>query len=120
MFQGKIAAQGSPDDLTDIGIDLVNFATFKDETENPENGEKYVRQLSKLSISSSLNGSFGDGLDIDMDGAQFEASSKGSAKNLASNYFRAAANWPALVAILLSFVIVQFLASFSDFWVSVW
>lgn len=98
----------------------MNFTTFEVKTDNPESTEKYARQASTLSISSSLNGSLGDGHELELDDTQFEAMSGGSAKHLAANYFRAAGNWPDLVAILLSFVVVQFLASFSDFWVSVW
>lgn len=125
-MQGKIGAQGSPDDLADIGIDLVSFTTFDEKANHQRCAKQYARRESTLSIASSLNGSLIDGHaddandSNDANDAQFEAMSKGNATGLAVNYLRAVGNWPVLMAILLSFLFVQFLASFADYWVSVW
>lgn len=98
----------------------MSFTTFDEKADHQESAEKYARQASTLSIASSLNGSLDDGHENDASDAQFEAMSKGNATGLAVHYFGAVGNWPVLMAILLSFIFVQFLASFADYWVSVW
>lgn len=55
------------------------------------------------------------------EGVPMEASSKGTVKGSVSlNYFKAGAHWSILLILLLSFLLVQFLASAIDYFVSVW
>lgn len=55
------------------------------------------------------------------EGMALEASSKGKVKgSLTLNYFRAGDHWSVLLIVLFSFLLVQFLASVTDYWVSVW
>lgn len=62
-----------------------------------------------------------DGNNRKNEGMPLEASSKGAVKgSVTLNYFRARENWPILLILLFSFLFVQFLASATDFWVSVW
>lgn len=55
------------------------------------------------------------------EGIQMEVSSKGTVKGSVSwNYLRAGAHWSILFTLFMSFLLVQFLASGIDYWVSVW
>lgn len=50
-----------------------------------------------------------------------EESSKGKVKgSIAVQYFKAGAHWSVLLFVLFTFVFAQFLASATDYWVSVW
>lgn len=50
-----------------------------------------------------------------------ESTSKGKVKgNLWVNYLTAGAGWPALFVLVCSFLFVQILGSFTDYWVSIW
>lgn len=107
--------------MIDAGIDLVNFNAVEDKARSQDGSEKYERQPSIQSLASSVNESICDDDNVEAKGVQFESSSKGSVKgSLVLAYFKAGASWPVLFAIFASYVIVQFLASFADFWVSVW
>lgn len=80
------------------------------------------RQSSVHSLSSLGESVIGDDDDNDEIGAvQLEATSKGKVKgSVAMTYYRAGASWFLIFVLLLSFVVVQLLTSFSDIWVSVW
>lgn len=132
--QGKVEVQGAPSDLAKSGVDFAQFVET-DEPENEENPEKMSRQMSRKSSTRSASGSVAslnssaDGSVFDEDpeneerleGVQMEASSKGKVKgSIAANYFAAGAHWSILFLIGISFLIVQFLASAADYWVSVW
>lgn len=50
-----------------------------------------------------------------------EANSKGTIKgSILLHYFRAGANWFIVLILFLSFIFVQFLASFTDYFVAIW
>lgn len=54
-------------------------------------------------------------------GAQLEASSKGTVKgSISVNYFNAGAHWTMLLIMFSSFILAQLLASGTDYWVSTW
>lgn len=76
------------------------------------------------SLNSNADGSvFGEDAENEekLEGVQMEASSKGKVKgSIAANYFAAGAHWSILFVIGLLFLIVQFLASAADYWVSIW
>lgn len=56
-----------------------------------------------------------------LEGVQLEASSNGKIKGSnAVSYFKAGAQWPALLGLLFLFVATQILASAADIWVSIW
>lgn len=82
------------------------------------------RQSSTCSSSSSLDGSVHEDETEDENenaGVQLEESAKGKVTGSVSvNYYKAGANWFVLFILLTSFVIVQVMASFADFWVAVW
>lgn len=123
--------QGTPADLVNSGVDfaeLVGTNEKIDEEDKPERLERRMsRQHSAQSVASALNGSvngseFGDKEnEKETKGVEMEASSKDKVKgSIAANYFRAGANWFFLAVLGISFLVVQFLASASDFWVSIW
>lgn len=123
--------QGSPADLARSGVDFAELVGTHEKVneDNPEGIERQMsRQHSTRSVSSiSLNGS-ADGSDLDVDedkdeikGIEMEASSKGKVKgSVFANYFKSGAHWSILIVLGISFITVQFLASSSDYWVSVW
>lgn len=131
--QGKIAAQGTPADLSQSGIDFVSLTESESaeaidqagrRTSRSMSRQSSVRSMSANSINSNVDGSaFDDDNDDEdeLDGAQLEATSKGKVKgSIAMNYYKAGAHWSVLSVLFLSFVIVQALASGADYWVSVW
>lgn len=122
--------QGSPADLARSGVDFAELVGTHEKVneDNPEGIERQMsRQYSTRSVSSiSSNGST-DGTELDADedyelkGIEMEASSKGKVKgSVFANYFRAGAHWSILIVLVISFIMVQFLASSSDYWVSIW
>lgn len=129
-MQGRVVIQGTPAELYKSDDDFVELVGIKEMPEVKESAKVYSRQqsetLSSRSASSiSLNsakGSIKTNEIIEKDqGVQMEASSKGTVKgSILVNYFKAGAHWPILLILLLSFLVVQFLASATDYWVSVW
>lgn len=112
------------------GVDFAKLVGIEETAENEENPDKRPmsrRSSTRSASSNSLNGST-DGSDIDDDedgkkteGVELEASSKGKVKgSIAGNYFKAGAHWSILFVLAISFLIVQFLASAADYWVSIW
>lgn len=132
-FQGKIAAQGTPADLSQSGIDFVSL-TESDSVDAPDQSgrrssnsmsrQSSVRSMSANSINSTPDGSaFNEDIEDDdeHEGVQLEGTSKGKARgSVAMNYYRAGAHWSVLSVLFMSFLIVQALASGADYWVSVW
>lgn len=56
-----------------------------------------------------------------VDDVQMKANSKNAIKGwVLLHYFRAGANWSLALILLFLFLFVQFLASFSDYFVSIW
>lgn len=115
--------------MSKSGVDLVALAESEEPTENPEtpthkSGSTFFRHFSRqLSIQStaSILDELTSELTDDSTDAQPEESGKGrSGGAQAGSYFRAGASWPTLLTLFLSFLLAQFLASFADFWVSVW
>lgn len=84
-----------------------------------------IRSVSTNSINS-LDGSYYGDDDDEKENennnvAEMEASSKGKVKgSVALNYYKAGAHWSVVCVMLLSFLVVQLLASAADIWVSVW
>lgn len=95
--------------------------------DDEKNKETRIRRKSAISNRSATSGSStsdseNENETIERDlGVQIEDSSKGKVKgSLALNYFKAGGNWLTLSILLFSFVLVQFLASAADYWVSIW
>lgn len=81
----------------------------------------FTRQISIQSTTSCLDELKDNDEEDQLSNIEFEATSKGTAGRAgAMSYFKAGANWPVLIVLFASFLFVQFLASFADFWVSVW
>lgn len=137
LFQGKIAAQGTPADLANSGLNLVT--PDENDTDKRSKAEQLERQasrsmsrqssvgsLSTHSIDSSRDQSVSGADDTDeksekLEGVQLEASSKGKVKgSKAAKYFGAGAHWFTLTLLLFSVLATQILASAADIWVSIW
>lgn len=120
--------QGSPEDLAKSGVDfakLVGISEKEDEIKS-ENIDQPMSRLSIGSISSSNSSNESSIVEDDShersdEGIQMEASSKGKIKgSILKNYLASGANWFALIILVFSFIIVQALASATDYWVSIW
>lgn len=123
--------QGSPADLAKEGIDfveLVETTELPDPDENVGHFNRSFSQISQISRTRSLSidsmeistMEYADEVDID-EGVAIEASSKGTVNgSLYLNYFRAGASWFTFFILGCSFMLVQFLTSASDYWISVW
>lgn len=110
-MQGKIEIQGSPDDLSISGVDFGKYVGTieKKEQENDENLMQKTFDISRDTDEKQIRG------------VQMEASSKGKVKgSIAGNYFVAGANWLVLCLLVMAFIVVQLLASATDYWVSIW
>lgn len=125
--------QGTPTDLSDSGVDLVNLigtveTSIKKEKQIGNPRSKLLRSISYESVSSlptDLNDYIDDEEDFEMDGmeeaVQMEASSKGKVDGfILLEYFKAGAQWPDFLLIIVLFIFTQFLASGSDYWISYW
>lgn len=122
--------QGSPEFLSKSGVDfakLVGTSEKEDHETKPENIDQPMsRQLSIRSLSSSNSSNESSIVEDDShersdEGIQMEASSKGKIKgSILKNYLTSGANWFALIILVSSFIIVQALASATDYWVSIW
>lgn len=124
--------QGSPVDLGRRGIDflkLVETVETQDTEEKFGHFKRSMSQMSRLSQTSRKISTSIDSLECqdepdlnDLDeGVPVEASSKGTVKgSLYMNYFQAGTNWFVIFILGFSFVLVQFLTSASDYWISVW
>lgn len=111
------------------GVNFAELEEIVEQLEGAENVRKISQQMTRKESSQSIhpvNGckdeSEGDNEISDTDnGVPMEASSKGTVKGSVSlNYFKAGAHWSILLILLLSFLLVQFLASTIDWFVSVW
>lgn len=98
-----------------------------EKSDDIENKETRTRRKSAISRRSASSASSNSDTEIDDKaiekdlGVQIEDSSKGKFKgSLALSYFRAGGNWLTLSTLLFSFILVQFLASAADYWVSIW
>lgn len=131
-YQGKVEIQGTPAELYKKDVDLAELVGMVGKPQVKDNSETFSRQNSKShsirsSSSTSLNNTE-DGKAVKMfddnikdRGVQMEASSKGKVKgSISVNYFKAGGHWFILLILLFSFLFVQFLASATDYWVSVW
>lgn len=107
-------------DLSKTGIDFVNLLKIEQKAEHQET-RRISRQSATHPTTSSLDESVYSGDKNEPNGVQLEATSKGKVKGSVSmSYYKAGANWPLLILLLMSFVVVQLLASFVDIWVSIW
>lgn len=129
QIQGRVDIQGTPAELYKSNDDFVELVGIKEMPDVKESAEAYSRQQSETissrsSSSSSLNSAKESIKPTEKDrdqGVQMEASSKGTVKGpILVNYFKAGAHWSILLTLLLSFLVVQFLASATDYWVSIW
>lgn len=125
IFQGIIEIQGSPADLAQSGVNFAQLVGIDDEKELNEPTGKRCRKVSTVSTVSgeSLKLELSENKDEEPkdEGIQMEKTSKGNVKGSVSvSYFNAGAHWSILLVLGVSFLIVQILASGSDYWVSVW
>lgn len=120
--------QGKPIDLYKNDDDFAEFVgmTEPDVKENLEPFSRRIsessstRSVSSTSLNSWKNQEANGNIEKD-EGVQLEASSKGQVQgSIIANYFKAGAHWMVIVVLLFSFSFVQFLASATDYWVSVW
>lgn len=140
LKDGKVEMQGSPQDLSNSGIDFAEL--LKTNQENPaissDSDNEFVK--GKRSRSNSTNKSFssqhslnstiddGDADSIHEEketetgmGQGLEQSSKGQVKgSVFWRYLSAGAHPIILVILLLLFLLTQVAASFADLWVAYW
>lgn len=114
--------QGTPADLfrkCDTLADLFGIMETPAERDVKLSTMQKLKALSRESVGvkdiDSVEEDDGD------EGLQLEASSEGKVKgSVPLNYFKAGAHWSVLLILLFSILFVQFLASCTDYFVSVW
>lgn len=91
------------------------------------NSKKFSRQNSTRSSSSTSSENIEDGKSITKiddhieDGVGMEVTSKATIKrSISVNYFKMGGHWSIPLTLMFSFLVAQFLASATDYWVSVW
>lgn len=115
--QGKIEAQGTPADLSKIGLDITEFIGCDESGKHEESAERRISQ--QISTNETTHNE--KLIDETVEGVGLEESSMGKVKgSLAAKYFRAGGNWFWIFLVFFSFGLTQFLASSADYWVSVW
>ncbi|XP_055640688.1 ATP-binding cassette sub-family C member 4-like [Toxorhynchites rutilus septentrionalis] len=118
MDEGKIAAQGTPHDLHQHGIDFLEL------TEGENNGCNFSRQSSYSSVNSDcseaeLNCSH-EQHTRQMEHA-FEKSSEDTVDgSMFVHYAAAVENWAIIIGLVALFITTQLIVSFTDYWVSFW
>lgn len=127
-MQGKIEIQGSPSDLIKSGVDFSKYFGSDedpDDSEEMENQPK-LRKMSTVSSISSGTSNFGSEIfrgigELEDKGVQMEESSKGKVNgSISLRYFTSGAHWSVIFILACSCLVTQILASFSDYWLSVW
>lgn len=127
-FQGKIEIQGSPTDLIKSGVDFSKyFGSDEDPDESKDmKNQQNLRKISTVSSISSDTSNFGSAIfrgieEIEDKGVQMEETSKGKVNgSISLGYFTAGAHWSVIFILTCSCLVTQILASFSDYWLSVW
>lgn len=122
-FQGKIAAQGTPEDLANKGIDFITSDGDGDDGNKEAAGNE--PRKSSLSSANPRRSSIDDSISSEDDQnafcSQLEESAKGKVNgSILLNYFEVRKNWPLLCLLLFSFVATQIVASGADIWIAIW
>ncbi|XP_058822724.1 ATP-binding cassette sub-family C member 4-like isoform X2 [Topomyia yanbarensis] len=126
MNEGKVEAQGTPYDLMQQGIDLLNF-TEPVGQENTDHDTNFNRQVSQMSVASSLSdcNETAEIVDTDRDVKNAEQTFEKSSENtlhssLFLDYAAGAGSWLVLCGLILLFLATQLIVSFADYWASFW
>lgn len=98
------------------------------ETERIENAKKFMRSQSATSVRTMSSRSSLMSIDSSDDiiveevaDTQIESTSKGKVQgSMVLNYFTAGVKWPALMAVLFSFLFAQIIGSTFDYQISIW
>lgn len=132
-LQGKIATQGTPEDLINSGI---NFVTRVD-NDSDSLHDKFVfecqtpKDVSRKSSFHSLSENTMNGNSEDVEekddlkqchvASHLEKSSRGMVSgSTMTAYFKSGAHWCTVLVIFFLFLVVQFMASAADIWISIW
>lgn len=133
-LQGRIEAQGTPQKLSKSGLDFAELVGTNETAENDELSERRMsrqmsKQISVISLRSMTLGAFGSTeslnteelIDENTEGVGMEESSAGKVKgSVAMKYFKAGGSCFMVFLVIFSLGLEQVLASFVDYWVSVW
>lgn len=123
-----IEIQGTPAELYESDVNFVELIGI---TKTPDINEIFpvdIQQSSEILLQPSLCTQPIKNIvkktepnEKQSEGVPMEAISKGKVKgSLPWNYFSAGAHWSVLIVLLLSIIFVQFLASATDYFVSIW
>lgn len=129
MNDGKIEAQGAPQDLMHKGIDLVRVS----ESEGSENIMDGDLRLSRQSSCASVTSSRSSISELENDNDATEqydrqkmeqAFEKSSADSLGGSMFvhysKGAGGLTIAIGLIFLFVLTQLIVSFTDYWISFW
>lgn len=120
--------QGTPSNLHKSNKDLFELTAEIKVPEVQKNRSAFSRQISETHSTKSAPPFSNEDQPTKLEenktndqGAQMEASSKGTVTgSIIRHYIKAGAHWSNSLVLVFGFIFVQFLASGTDYWVSVW
>uniref|UniRef100_A0A182MTX2 Uncharacterized protein n=1 Tax=Anopheles culicifacies TaxID=139723 RepID=A0A182MTX2_9DIPT len=125
MKEGRVEAQGTPQDLQKRGIELEHL----EQSEPDEDNISSSRKISYTSTSSTVTMdsvtleelTSGDLKEADIAKEKFEASSQGTVPgSVFLQYASSAGSWLIFVSLVLLFAVTQLVVSVADWWLSYW
>lgn len=133
MNDGKIMAQGHPQDLNSIEFPAIQYETDDPKKENNDNDNKILRhrKISRISTKSLSISSMNDDYEGKRRESEFdpclieslqfyEENAAESQRSTFFGYFLSGAKPVELALIFLLFILAQVSVSFCDYWVSFW
>uniref|UniRef100_A0A182JYC3 Uncharacterized protein n=1 Tax=Anopheles christyi TaxID=43041 RepID=A0A182JYC3_9DIPT len=129
MKDGRIEAQGTPDDLQKRGIELEHLEPSESDEDNVMHSVSTNRKISHTSTASTVTvdsvtlDELISGDDNDQEAAKdkFEASSQGTVPgSVFLQYVSSAGSWLIFVGLVLLFAVTQLIVSIADWWLSYW
>uniref|UniRef100_A0A182VRM2 Uncharacterized protein n=1 Tax=Anopheles minimus TaxID=112268 RepID=A0A182VRM2_9DIPT len=125
MKEGRVEAQGTPQELQKRGIELEHLEQSESDEENITSDRKisYTSTSSTVTMDSVTLEELtsGDLNEADIAKEKFEASSQGTVPgSVFLQYVSSAGSWLIFVALVLLFAVTQLVVSVADWWLSYW
>ncbi|XP_050071798.1 ATP-binding cassette sub-family C member 4-like [Anopheles maculipalpis] len=125
MKEGRVEAQGTPQDLQQRGIELEHLEHSESDEDTITTNRKmsHTSTTSTVTVDSITLDEFtgDDQKDADIAKDKFEATSQGSVPgSVFLQYVSSAGSWLIFVGLVLLFAVTQLVVSVADWWLSYW
>uniref|UniRef100_A0A182P628 Uncharacterized protein n=1 Tax=Anopheles epiroticus TaxID=199890 RepID=A0A182P628_9DIPT len=127
MKEGRVEAQGTPQDLQNRGIELEHLEPSEPDDDATMHSSRKISHTStastvtvdSITLEELTSGESGNDQEADKD--KFEASSQGKVPgSVFLQYVSSAGSWLIFVGLVLLFAVTQLIVSVADWWLSYW